>query len=324
MTTDTPPPAPEPAAAIPGPEPVPAQEPVPAPEPTAVAEPAPVQEPTAVVPVPPAPVAGPAGPRRRKRDRALGTAGQVIGIGGIVVCLLLIVGVVFARGWAVTTVTDVSSTIDTQIAKVLPLLDTAQSTVGEVSGRVSTVADIAAAIAADPNPGGDLADGLRTAIAGVNERYQGLREGYAGVRETVFSVVDRLQTLDQLIPGLSIPQGPIDALTTFDMRLQEFDTKVNDLLTIEPGSGPVNEAAGRISQAANGLDTRLAEVETSIGEVETKVGALRTDLANVTGTIDGAITAATISIVLLLLWIALLHWVLFRHSGEIRRGTSAA
>ena len=307
MTTDTPPPAPEPTADIPAPEPAPAP------------------EPTAVAPAQPAPVAAadPVGPRRRKRDRALGTAGQVIGIAGIVVCLLLIVGVVFARGWAVTTVDDVSSTIDTQIAKVLPLLDTAQSTVGEVSGRVSTVADIAAAIAADPSPGGDLADGLRTAIAGVNERYQGLREGYAGVRESVFSVVDRLQTLDQLIPGLSIPQGPIDALTTFDMRLQEFDSKVNDLLTIEPGSGPVNEAAGRISQAANGLDTRLAEVEMSIGEVETKVGALRTDLANVTGTIDAAITAVTISIVLLLLWIALLHWVLFRHSGEIRRKTTA-
>jgi hypothetical protein len=347
MTTETPPTGPEPAdepapeaplAEAPTPEtaadeptsmpPLTAEPPAPAPEAAPVA---PVNQPPAAPLLAPAtqPQAAPvaaapqSAPARRKRDRILGTAGQVVGIVGIVVCLLLIVGVVFGRGWAVGTVDDVSAAVDAQIARTGPLLDKAQSAVGEVSGRVSTVADIASGIAANPAPGGDLAQTLRSALAGLSERYQGLRQGYADVRETVVSLIDRLQTLDRLVPGFSVPQGPVDALATFDARVKEFDAKVNDLITIEPGEGPLNQAAGRISDAATGIDTKLQGVQAGIGDVEVKIAELRVKLSDAAGTVKLGITLGTIRAILLLLYLVLLHWVLFRHSGEIRRKTSA-
>jgi hypothetical protein len=271
--------------------------------------------------VPPAPdvAATEPPPRPRRRDRVLGTAGQVVGVVGIVVCLLLVIGVIVGDGWAVGTVDDVAASIDAKIAKADPLLTQASAKVGEISGRVSTVADIAAGIAADPSPGGAVADALRAGIATVSDRYQTLRTNYAGVRESVQSVVDRLQTLDRLVPGISIPQGPADALAALDARVQEFDAKVSGLVTIDPGQGPVNQAAAAIAQKAGEIDARITDLQGGIGDVQQRVSALRTKLSDTSGGIKLGITLGAFGSILLLLYLALLHWVLFRHSGEIRR-----
>lgn len=309
--------------------PLPAEPPAPAPEAAPVA---PVTQQPAVLVLAPAtqPVAAPVAalaqppaPSRRKRDRILGTTGQVVGVVGIVVCLLLVVGVIFGRVWAIGTVDDVDEAVDAQIVRTGPLLDKAQGIVGEVSGRLGTVADIAAGIAANPSPSGDVAQTLRSALAGFSERYQGLREGYADVRETVVSVIDRLQTLDRLVPGFPVPQGLVDALAAFDARIKEFDAKANDLIAIEPGEGPVNQAAGRISEAATGLDANVQEIQDGIGNVEQQITELRTRLSDSAGTIKLGITLGSVGAILVLLYLAFLHWILFRHSGEIRRKTSA-
>jgi hypothetical protein len=273
--------------------------------------------------VPPAPdVAATEPPPPRRRDRVLGTVGQVVGIIGLVVCLVLAVGVVFGRGWAVGTVDDVAAAVDAKIAQAEPLLNQASARAGEISGRVSTVADLAAGIAADPSPGGAVADTLRSGLATVSDRYQTLRANYGDVRASVQSVVDRLQTLDRLVPAISIPQGPVDALAALDARLQEFDAKVTGLISIDPGQGPVNKAAAAIAQAAGDIDAKITNLQGGIGDVQQRVSALRTKLSDTTGTIKVGISLGAIGSILLLFYLALLHWVLFRHSGEIRRTKS--
>ncbi len=283
------------------------------------APPAPdVAPPPDVAPAPDAAATEPP-PRQRRRDRVLGTAGQIVGVVGIVVCLLLAIGVIVGDAWAVGTVDDVAAAVDAKIAKAEPLLTQASTKVGEISGRVSTVADIAAGIAADPSPGGAVADTLRAGLASVSDRYQTLRTNYGDVRESVQSVVDRLEALDRLVPAISIPQGPADALETLDARLQEFDAKVTGLITIDPGQGPVNQAAAAIAQKAGEIDARITDLQGKIGDVQQRVSALRTKLSDTAGTIRLGITLGAIGSILLLFYLALLHWVLFRHSGEIRR-----
>ena len=227
------------------------------------------------------------------------------------------------RGWAIGTVDDVAATVDTTIAKVDPLLSQASVRVGQISGRVGTVEDLAAGIAADPSPGGAVADTLRAGLASVSERYQELRSNYADVRESVVSMVDRLQTLDRLVPAFSIPQGPIDALSALNMRLQEFDEKVTGLITIDPGQGPVNQAAAAIAQTVGDIQTRLDGIVAGLGDVQQRLASLRTRVFDTADTINTAITLGSIVMILLLIWIAFLHWVLFQHSGEIRRRESA-
>ena len=265
-----------------------------------------------------APLAAPP-PRARKRDRVFGTIGQVVGVVGLVACLVLALGVVLARGWAVGTVDDVAAAAVVQVAKVEPLLGQASAKVGEISGRVSTVADIAAGIATAPNPVPGLTDGLRTGLAGVSERYETLRSNYTAVREALVSVGDRLETLDRLVPAISIPQGPTDALAALDARLGEFDANVSGLLTIDPGQGPIRTAAAAVAEKAAEVDARIDEIQAKIGDVQDRVSALGGRISDAAGTIKTVITIGAIGTILLLLYFALLHWVLFRHSGEIRR-----
>lgn len=169
-----------------------------------------------------------------------------------------------------------------------------------------------------------MADTLRGALASVSDRYQALRSNYVDLRGSVQSVVDRLQTLDRLVPGFSIPQGPVDALAALDARLQAFDEKVTGLITIEPGQGPVNQAAAAIAQAASDINTKITDLQGGIGDVQQRVSALRTKLSDTAGTIKVGITLGSLGTILLLLYLALLNWVLFRHSEEVRRRTSAA
>jgi len=263
-------------------------------------------------------------PRQKGRDRALGTAGQVVGIVGIIACLLLVVGVVIGRGWAIGTVDDVATAIDTQIVRVNPILAQASTRAAEISGGLGTVADLAAGIAADPSPGGGVADTLRAGLASVSDRYQALRSSYADVRENVVSMLDRLKLLDRLVPGFSIPQGPVDALAALDSRLREFDAKVNDLLTIEPGQGPVNQAAAAVAQRVGEIQAKVNVIQTGLTDVQQRIAALEARLSDTASTIRTAITLGSIVAILLLLYSAFLHWVLYRHSGEIRRGKPAA
>jgi hypothetical protein len=275
------------------------------------------------VPATPATVATEPPPRQRRRDRVLGTIGQVVGIIGLVVCLVLAFGVILGRGWAVGTVDDVAAAAVAQVAKAEPLLSQASARVGEISGRVSTVADIAAGIAANPNPAPGVAEGLRSALAGVSDRYQGLRSNYTDVRESLVSLGDRLQTLKRLVPGFSIPEGPTDALAALDARLREFDSNLTGFIDIEPGEGPLSLAATAIAERASEVNARIEGLQGRLGDVEERVSALEARILDAAGSIKAAITIGSIAAVLLWLYLAFLHWVLYRHSGELRRKQSA-
>ncbi len=254
----------------------------------------------------------------------LGTTGRVVGVVGIVVCLLLAVGVLVGRGWAVGTVDDVSAAVDAQIAKTDPLLTKASSVVGEISGRVSTVSDLASGIAANPTPGGAVADTIRAGLTSISDRYQALRASYADMRETAVSAIGRLQTLSRIVPGFTVPQGPVDALAALDAKLQEFDATVTGLITIDPGQGPINQAAAAVAQKANDVNAKLDGVQSGIADVQGRISALQAQIADAADSVKLGITLGSVGSILLLLYIAFLHLVLFRHASEIRARATAA
>ena len=172
----------------PVPNPAPAAEPAPAVEAAPIAETAPLPDPvpapaTAVAPAAVSAPVAPAATSTSGRNRALGLAAQVAGIVGIVLCLVLAVGVLVGRGWAMDTVSEVATGIDAKAAKAVPLLDTASQKVSEVSGRVGVVADAANALAARPNPSNEFLQGLMGAVGNVSDRYLELRATYGELKD---------------------------------------------------------------------------------------------------------------------------------------------
>jgi hypothetical protein len=188
---------------------------------------------------------------------------------------------------------------------------------------VGAVADAANVIAADPNPAPALSEALAAQLKPVSERYLALRSAYTEVRTTVVGALDRLQTLDRLLPWLSIPQGPMDALTAIDARVQAIDAKVTDLLST-PGSGTVNAVAGAIATKATDVQGGLGSVTTALDQVSTRLTTLQSDVQARADRITLLITLASLVLILGLLYSAFLHWVLFRASGGRRRKTDVA
>lgn len=253
-----------------------------------------------------------------RRERVLGMSAQTAGVVGIVACLLLVVGVILARGWAIDRVDAIAGRVDAGIAKGIPLLATASTKVADVSARVSLVVDAAEARAADPGPAPALVQTLQLAMAGVSDRYLDLRATYADARETVVSALDRLNTIDRLVPAISIPQGPADKLAAIDQRAREIDATVMEIINADPrvGSGQV---ATTIAEKAGKVESALENLSTGFDDAKVRLDALRGEVAATADTGKTVITIVALVLILVLLYSAFLHWVLYR-SGKALRG----
>lgn len=260
-----------------------------------------------------------AGAKTGRRSRALGVAGQAVGVIGIVVSLALIVAVLLGRGWAVDRTDEVAASVNGALTRGVTLVDTASTRVSEVSGRLGGVVDAANAMATQSNPAPGLSAALSAQLQPIEDKYLALRSAYTDVKSTIVSAFDRLQTLDRLLPFISIPQGPVDALTTLDGKFQDLDAKMTDLFTT-PGSGAVNAVAAGIATRASNLQGGLESVTTTLDDVSTRVTALQVKVQDKADQAKLLATLAAIVLILLFVYLAFLHWVLFRASSRVRRG----
>ena len=294
-----------------------------------------MSEETTVVPVAdptpaPAPAAAPAPaptgvkPQAGKSRRATGVVGQAVGIIGIVVSLALIVGVLYVRGWATDAVTGVAADVDAAIARTEPMLERAAVAVDEVTVRVGDVATAAEAVAVDPNATPAVLQGVLDRLAALSERYTEFRGTYAGAREQIVSILDRLALLDRLVPGFDVPEGPVDALAGLDETARALDAQIMGLIDAGLAVQGVNATATAIADKARQVEAGLAQIAAGIDEVEVRLDELRAEVDSIAGTVNTVITILCVALVLLLAYMALLHWILFRSSRGYARAPSAA
>jgi phage shock protein A len=309
--------------------------PDPVPKPETIAEPAPAAEVTpvaviapaaisAAVPAVPAPAATPAQASASvsQRNQVLGIGAQAAGIVGIFLFVALAVVVLLGRGWATSTVDDLAGGIDAKMAQAVPLLDTASAKVSEINGRVGALTDAANSLAAKLDAAPDLLGGLKDQLSNLQSRYQEFRTSYSGVRDTAMSALDRLQLIERLIPGFSVPPEAVDALTAVDARVQELDAKIMDLSNAIT-DGPVQKVAAVVAEKTATVRDGLTKVTAVIGEAQTRLTELRTQVASTADTINMFISIGSILLFVLFLYFALLHWMLF-HVGRGLRRTPAA
>jgi hypothetical protein len=259
--------------------------------------------------------------------RILGGAAQAAGVIGIVVCLVGMVGAVLGRGWAVDTVNDVATGIDSQVARAEPMLATGADKIGQVSGIIDSIVAASAVVAADPDPSPGLIDDLRGKVADLEARYLELRAQYVQLREQIVSASNLLRTLDTLAPTLSLPQGPGETLQEIDGWIQEIDARMAEIigfLASNPLESAVREWASSIADQVGGVAERVDRVEAAIARVQLGLTALRVDLAANADRTTNLITLGTFGLVLVLLYLTLVHAVLFVHGGEVRRGNAVA
>ena len=284
--------------------------------------PDPVTVAAAVAPGPATAASAPAGPGRTRR--ATGLLGQVVGIVGIVVCLALIVGVLLGRGWATEAVSDVAGSLDAAVARTEPLLETAVTAVSTITQQAGETAAAAEAVAADPAATPEALQRVVDRLGAVSQRYLEFRGKYAGAREQVVSALDRLGLITRFVPGVSVPEGPVDALAGLDERARELDARVMGLIEAGGAVQGINAAAAAIAEKARQVEASLGTLTAGLTEVQARLDGLRAEIAGLAETVNTIITIAAIVLVIVLLYIALLHLVLFRASRAREGGRAAA
>ncbi len=305
---------------VPTPEAVAAPVVAPSPEPASAAVPA--FEPTAAAAMEPAPAAPATAAGVSKRNRVLGLTAQATGVIGIVLFVALAVVMLLGRGWATSTVDDISAGVDAKMAQVEPMIDEASTKVSEINGRVGALTDAANALAAQAAASPDLLGGIRDQLANLQSRYLEFRATYSDLRETATTALGRLQVIDRLIPGFDIPQEPIDALAALDARMQELDAKIMDVSAVVT-DGPVQKVAGVVAEKAALLQAGLTKGAAALDAAQTRLAELRAQVASTADTINLFISIGSILLFVLFLYFALLHYVLFHVGRGLGRAPAA-
>jgi uncharacterized phage infection (PIP) family protein YhgE len=249
--------------------------------------------------------------------RVASVGGRGLGIVGIVVSIVLAIVVVLGRGWAVDKVHSVAASVDDALAKAIPLLDRADSRVATVNDRLVAVSTAAATLGTGANVPPAIAQRVSSTVAAVSEDYLSLRTGYADARARVVSAADRLQTLDAIVPFITIPQGPGDALQALDDRVQALDDRITTILQATPGldaaAATGAAVAGRVAEA----QSTLADVQARLTNVEARLQQTRADIASAADTVSTVITLLALALLLVLAYGAFLHVVLFRAATRV-------
>lgn len=254
---------------------------------------------------------------RGRRTASVGI--QLVGVVGFAVCVILAVLVLFGRGWAVDQVDAIGTSVDDGMAKGLPLLAEADSRVADVTSQVQKVSDLAGVIAAADRPATDAGQALSAGLGCISERYLPLRARYADARANLVSAVDRLDAASRFVPGVSVPQGPVDALSRLDESIRAVDERVVGLLGTNGEATPVKDVAARVTTASAAVLEALGNVTTRLGEAETRLNEARAKVASTMDTITTLINVVAVLLVLLLVYVAILHVVLMRSAGGMRR-----
>jgi hypothetical protein len=251
--------------------------------------------------------------------------GQAFAVAGIVVCIVLAGLVLLARGWAVEQVDAVGASIDAGLARGIPALQAADERVTQVSASIQEVADAATAVATSTGTvAPEAAQALSARLSGISERYLPLRASYADARSDLVSAIDRVQAVQRFVPGVTVPQGPIDALSSLDQSIRAVDERVTSILSANTVGTAIRDTAQRVADAVPGVQDALTDVSTRIGQAETRLNEARADVASTMDRISTLITVVTLVLLALLVYVAVLNIVLLRAAGGLRRTPPAA
>jgi len=249
-----------------------------------------------------------------------GLIAQIFAIVGIVACIVLIVGLWLGRSWVYDGITGLTGSIDAALDRAAAAAGQAGTRVDEVATEMGDTADTAQAVADDPAVARDQLQPVAARVTGVVDRYRGFRAAYAGLHETVVGAVDTMQRIDRFVPWISVPEGPINALAAVDQRISGLDQAVTDLAGVGDGVGAVQGTATKMAEASRRAETALTGVSGGFTNLQSEISNAQADLARLTDILGTVLLIASVILTLLLLYIIVLHVVLWSAGSRWQHG----
>lgn len=257
------------------------------------------------------------------RAKAWGSIAQGVGVLGVVIGVVLAIVVLVMRGRAADRLNEIANRIDDGLAKGVPLFAAARE---RIDGMSTLVKDFGAKVEAGEGAAGRAEEAgkvLRAKVTALSERYAGMRTSYVAARERAFAALDRLETIDEMIPAVDVPKGPVDALSSLDERVRALDTDLLALMASasDADSGPL---AAAVTEKVSKVEATLSAAAAGIGDVGDRLARLRAAASVSASRIHRLVTIAAIVLAVAFLYAALLHVVLYRAGRRLRASVVVA
>jgi len=259
---------------------------------------------------------------RRRGGKALRVIARVVGAIGVVVSVALAVGALVARGRVIDRVDEIAGKIDAGVAKGVGLFATVRKGVGGASARVRSLGDAARDAAREGPTDAEAtlkrARALAEVAVGVQDEYREIRATYDEARAKVVSALDQLDALDEVLPAVSIPKGPREAIAALDEKVRTLDANLAELLLVSLPSEDsvpmvmVARVAERVDKTAGAIDA----VSGRLGDAMARLAILRAKIAMRVDAAKRVVTWTSIALVLACLYAAFLHGVLYRSGSR--------
>ncbi len=242
------------------------------------------------------------------------TAAQIAGIVGIVVCAILIVLVWIGLGTVGSKVNDLAAGVNAGFNRATDAAATVAGNLDAAAVSAGSIGTDASAIAASvPTP--DAVTKLSNRLGGFVDGYRDLRVRYGALRENVTGAVSSLQNVARFVPGLDVPDQPVDALAAVDAKLQSIDDSITSTWQALQGGDP-RVAGTAVAAAGARLQTVLTEASAAVRTLNDRIVAGQTRANAATDQLRTILLIVALVISLLLLWVLALNvalWQLGRH-----------
>lgn len=253
--------------------------------------------------------------------RALGWLATILGVIGLVFCVVIAVGVWVVRPDVQTRVDNVALAVTQGLDDASALSADAIELVAQVSTRLDTVATTATSVAGNPIVDA-VADRLLTgAITNVVVGpWSSLQDRLGGMRERVVGISNAVQAVDEALPFIELPGTITGVIDDVDTRWTALDERVQGMEGLAANGISTAEEASRVAEFAAEASTRLDAVNQALNQVHAAIETAQGDVQHAADQVDSLLLWGALIVCVVAVWVGLLHLLLIAQGRRWVRG----
>ncbi len=245
--------------------------------------------------------------------RLLGWLATVLGVVGVVGCLVVAVGVWVVRPPIMDKAHEIIVIGTDGLDRADELAVVAGERLTTVDSRLTTVIGTLDSVAGSPLVDTAVGNAIRDAVSGVvSGPYPELRTSVSGLRQRLDTLADVVTRLDSAIPGITLPGVVTGAVDDIDDRLTQLDDTVTSIDAIAGNGVTTSQQVQQLSTAVSDIQGVVQAVIPALGVARTQIADASAGLDRARGSVDDTVTISAGVISIVFVYLALLNVLLYQ------------
>jgi hypothetical protein len=255
--------------------------------------------------------------------RIVGWLAAILGVIGLVVCLVIAVGVWFVRPEVVERVDHVATVAVDALEQASALSTDASELIVQVNERLESVATTASSVSGNPvlTAAADrlLGGTISNVVVGP---WNQLQDHLSGMREKAVGLSTSVQALDEAIPFIELPGVATGFVDDVDARWTEVDETVQGMESIAAEGVGTADRAANVAQIAAETSEKLDALNVALGQVHGRIETAQAQVTEASDQVERIVGLGALAITIIAIWVALLHLLLIAQGRRWIRSES--